>query len=110
MPGWEYHRKNMKLKGEDAELLLKLIDSGNSEVHMQWRKTTHKPQNAATIAAIVSLCSDSQSLDTFLDAFNDGMKHIADDTMLNKLIYGNKKKEEDSGGIDINKLLALIAD
>lgn len=100
----------MTLKGEDAELLLKLLDSGNSEVHMQWRKTTHKPENVAKIAAIVSFYSESDSPNIFMDAFEDGMRHIADDEMLNKLIYGNKKKEEDSSGVDINKLLALIAD
>ena len=107
MPGWEFHRKNMKLTGEDAELLLQLMDSGNSEVHMRWRKTTHKPKNAAKIALLVALCSDNPSQELFLDAFNDALKHIADDEMLNKLIYS--KKQEDSN-VNLKQLLALIGD
>ena len=107
MPGWAFHRKNMKLTGEDAELLLKLMDSGNSEVHMKWRKTTHKPKNAAKVALLVSLCSDNPSQELFLNALDDVMKHIADDEMLNKLIYG--KKQEDSS-VNLKQLLALIRD
>lgn len=109
MPGWKFHRENMKLTGEDAELLLQLMDSGNAEVHMKWRKTTHKPKNAAKIALLVTLSSDRPTPEKFLDAFNDAMKHIADDEMLNKLIYG-KKQEDGDNNINLKQLIALIGD
>ena len=95
MPSWQFHRKRMQLQGEDADLLLKLLDGGIPKLHMKHRARTHNPDMALKIALVMAMNTEDDPGDVLSAAFLDGMQHIQDDLLYNQMFYGRKKKEDD---------------
>lgn len=95
MPSWQFHKKRMRLQGEDAALLLRLIDGGVPELHMKHRARTHNPDMALKIALVMAMNTEDDQGDMFAAAFQDSMDHIRDDLLYNQMFYGRKKRSTD---------------
>lgn len=97
MPSWQFHRARMRTQGEDANLILHLLDSGVPEAHMKVRKITHTPEMATKIALITSMFNPEIP---FMDALHDTLGHIEDDQLYNKIFYGGKRAKKQQSSTD----------
>lgn len=92
----------MILKGEDADLLLQIMDGGVPDYHMKYRRLTHKRDVIPKLALILSLCADDEETN-YLNIYTDMMRHIDEDAMFNKLIYGGAKNRKEESNEDKDK-------
>lgn len=84
-------------------MILQALDGGVPTFHKKYRQLTHDSKIIPKLALIIALCNAEDEDTNYLDIYTDMKKHLEEDDMFNRLIYGGAKNRKDESNEDKEK-------